>query len=399
MQQDERRLPTLVKYSLAASCIDTAMIVGHELKLGIDRLVPEFTFLDPRAIGDWDMSARNITVPAVWAMDNDEAGVDGLRALPPSSDDGTPHEVLADQAVRLRQVLSVLESQHSGDTILLIFPDGTGPALLSAMIAGIPYNQVHELEFQSGEIRFDITMESTLELWKQKQLMDGISYKAILNEGRSTLKEFRAIQQRGGTITNLKDQRIEEERIAIENEYRKKQQRRIDSERQYEEKLRVQRQREITIAQKQRSGASNNFLDNLGTQTIFGIVAVAGTGAAAWRFGSTGNFVKTTSTNVDLDNNSPTTNQFLLKDINVSYSNETFNIDVPNGNGLSLVSTSNALIELPVILSPEEKAIIAMDEYINQDDGADDWIRSLTQIIDESTNDEEEEIVSVIDKE
>jgi hypothetical protein len=73
MQQEESLLPTLVKYSLAASCIDTATIVGQELKLGTDRLVPEFTFLDPRAIGDWDMSARNVTLPAVWAMDNDEA--------------------------------------------------------------------------------------------------------------------------------------------------------------------------------------------------------------------------------------------------------------------------------------------------------------------------------------
>ena len=41
----------------------------------------------------------------------------------------------------------VLETQYSGDDILLIFPDGTSPALLSCMIAGIPYNRVHELEF------------------------------------------------------------------------------------------------------------------------------------------------------------------------------------------------------------------------------------------------------------
>ena len=120
IQFDDTRLPTLVKYSLAASCIDSAMIVGQELKLGTDRIVPEFTFLDPRGIGDWDMSSRDVTIPALWAMDNDEAGTDGLNALPPSSDDGTPHEVLADQAVRLRQILSILESQYSGDTILLV---------------------------------------------------------------------------------------------------------------------------------------------------------------------------------------------------------------------------------------------------------------------------------------
>lgn len=43
--------PTVVRYSLAASCIDTANVVGEELKIGRDRLVPEFNYLDPRAIG------------------------------------------------------------------------------------------------------------------------------------------------------------------------------------------------------------------------------------------------------------------------------------------------------------------------------------------------------------
>lgn len=43
--------PTVVRYSLAASSIDSANIVGEELKIGRDRLVPEFNYMDPRAIG------------------------------------------------------------------------------------------------------------------------------------------------------------------------------------------------------------------------------------------------------------------------------------------------------------------------------------------------------------
>ena len=165
--QLQRDPPTVVKYSLAASCIDAANIVGRELRLGRDRLVPEFTFLDPRAVGGWDMTDKEKTLSAVWALDADEAGRDGLGGRPPPNEDGTPHEVLADQAIRLRQVLSILESQSSGETYLvrasviaffhccthssshpcsfflyqLVFPDGTGPALLSAMLAGIPYNR------------------------------------------------------------------------------------------------------------------------------------------------------------------------------------------------------------------------------------------------------------------
>ena len=207
------RPPTLVKYSLAACSIDTANLVGTELQLGRDRLVPEFTFLDPRGIGAWDMSARATTQSAVWAMDADEAGQEGRQGRPPPNIDGTPHEVLADQETRLRQVMSILESQYSGDTILLIFPDGTGPALLSAMIAGIPFNRVHELEFGPGEIRFEVTMDSTLALWKEK-LENGKAYQAFLQEGRENLTQLRAIAQNGGTVVNLKDKKIEDERTA-----------------------------------------------------------------------------------------------------------------------------------------------------------------------------------------
>jgi hypothetical protein len=56
---------------------------------------------------------------AVWAFDHDAAGIDGLGGRPPENEDGTPNETLSDQATRLRQLLSILESQYSGDTILV----------------------------------------------------------------------------------------------------------------------------------------------------------------------------------------------------------------------------------------------------------------------------------------
>ncbi len=61
--------------------------------------------------------------------------------------------------------MSVLETQCSGDTILLVFVDGTSPALLMSLIAGIPLNRVHELNLGPGEIRYDITKERVLEMW------------------------------------------------------------------------------------------------------------------------------------------------------------------------------------------------------------------------------------------
>jgi broad specificity phosphatase PhoE len=98
--------PSVMKYSLAASAMDTVGLVRDELKVGQNRVVPEFTFMDPRAIGKWDMMSYSQTRPAVMAMDEAEAGRDGTGGRPPPNDDGTPHETLADQAIRLRQLMS-----------------------------------------------------------------------------------------------------------------------------------------------------------------------------------------------------------------------------------------------------------------------------------------------------
>jgi broad specificity phosphatase PhoE len=77
-------LPSVVRYSLAASAMDTANIIGRELKVGRDRLVPEFNYMDPRAVGKWDMLTLSSTEAAVWAMDADEAGAEGrVRTVQP----------------------------------------------------------------------------------------------------------------------------------------------------------------------------------------------------------------------------------------------------------------------------------------------------------------------------
>ena len=112
--------PTIIRYSLAAASIDTANIVGEELNIGRDRLVPEFNYADCRAIGAWDFAAKNATEKAVWAMDVDEAGPYGKGGRPPPNEDGTPAETLADQVVRLTNLMSVLETLYSGDTVSII---------------------------------------------------------------------------------------------------------------------------------------------------------------------------------------------------------------------------------------------------------------------------------------
>lgn len=204
--------PTIVRYCLAANAVDTANIVGRELRVGRDRLVPEFNFMDPRAIGKWDTLPLSSTEPAVWAMDAEEGGPSGTGGRPPPNEDSTPHETLADQVIRLRQLLSVLETQYSGDTILLVFPDGTGPALLTALIGGIPLNRVHELEFSPGEVRFNITMDSAISQLPDEPLL---SYKEVLDRGKQELKVLR---EKPDEIMNVKDRKYEEERRRTEEE-------------------------------------------------------------------------------------------------------------------------------------------------------------------------------------
>eukprot|EP00588_Corethron_pennatum_P032988 CAMPEP_0194345894 /NCGR_PEP_ID=MMETSP0171-20130528/105115_1 /TAXON_ID=218684 /ORGANISM="Corethron pennatum, Strain L29A3" /LENGTH=586 /DNA_ID=CAMNT_0039112941 /DNA_START=126 /DNA_END=1883 /DNA_ORIENTATION=- len=204
--------PTLIEFSLAASSIDTAKIVGSELNMGNNRIRAEFTNLDPRALGLWDGLDRSTVIDAVMAMDYDEAGEfgSGLISRPPENEDGTPHEVLNNQAIRLRQFISVLETSFSGDTILLVFPDGIGPGVLTAMMGGLPLNRVHELELSPGEIRLNLTPESARALLPSTPSKESMER---IERGRIELKKLRAIAPEG--FIRITDEKLQSE---FENE-------------------------------------------------------------------------------------------------------------------------------------------------------------------------------------
>jgi broad specificity phosphatase PhoE len=266
-----RGRPTVLKYSLAAACIDTANVIARDLKIGGDRLIPEFVFMDPRGIGAWDMSRKTETYPAVWAMDAAEAGNDGLGGRPPPNTDGTAHETLGDQYIRLRQLLSSLETQYSGDTILLIFPDGTGPALLSCMMAGIPYARTHELEFRPGEIRLDVTPASIQDTLRQKE-DDATLYMETISKGNIKLKELR----NSDNIVSRKDQLTNQEQRNLEMALVKKQQERLITE-DREKQDRNARQKQIVA--NDRSDNSNSAETGISIPTLgLAVGGVAGIG-------------------------------------------------------------------------------------------------------------------------
>jgi broad specificity phosphatase PhoE len=500
-------LPTVVRYSLAASCCDAATIISRELRLGTDRVIPEYTFLDPRAIGAWDMTSRIETAPILYALDHDLAGVDGTGGRPPPTTDGTPNETLADQAVRLRQLLSLLETLYSGDTILLVFPDTTGPALLSCIMANIAYSQCHVLEFAPGELRTQITPASTLALYTSR-IQDArfmATYQATLQRGRVQLQQLgyyknenkeslsttglpnsdeprttttatttletdgsgtrsttvkdddMATPAPATTLVNKKDAKIEAERLEVERKYAQEQQVKQTIQAERDEALRqqrlalIQQQRlEKEAAQRQlplgRSSTSNemDIASPISPQLLGGLAVLGGLAAAQNAlFGGNKNMDEESASSVATQNPSSTTPSgtvtsnkdvlstaatgtaslttnrgsedapaFVAEVLSQDVDHESTNQEqedasprlqqrqgqpVVNGDsnisGSSSSSSSSLYGEsssssLSLKVPPTESdrrdaAEKAMENYLNQDDGAQDWILSLTEIIEE----------------
>jgi broad specificity phosphatase PhoE len=375
------RAPTVVRFSLAASCIDSADAVARELRLGRDRVVAEYTYLDPRAVGRWDMLGLSDVEPAVWALDADHAGPDGGGGRPPPNDDGTPHETLADAAVRLRQLVSVLETQYSGDTILLIFPDGTGPALLSAMMAGVPLNRVHELEFRSGELRMDVTAGSVLELWKSRQAgPEAESYRDALERGRKTLRRLRSTAPEA--LVNKKDEQIERDRLEVERgvEERRRAQflkSEMEDAARAERRSRMQAERSSSPSP---SGAADPAL--LGIAAAAAAALVAGAAMAA---------PSASSAPPAASGGADGKAEAERKELAGGRRDSAGAIDARPVNGdrsASLGPPPAAPTPPAPALTPLEAARRAMDEYLGRDDGADDWLRSVEGILrDDAEND------------
>jgi hypothetical protein len=274
--------------------MDTGDYLARAFNLGRDRLLPEFTYLDQRGVGLWDSSDAAIVRPAVWALDEMDAGMEGFGGRPPPNEDGTPNETLHDQFIRLRQFLSLQESRTAGEIILIIFPDGTGPALLSCMIAGIPFSKCHVLEMDPGEVRLDVTPESIWRLYEQRK--DDPKYLETIERGKDTLRVLKE-KQRDGSLQewiSLKDSREEEERREIDRQY---QERKRTAEQQAEKQLLLQEEqrqkrrqetrRQAPIQQSSSKGtspaAATETADTTGNvpPAMLGLAAVAAAAAAA----------------------------------------------------------------------------------------------------------------------
>ena len=303
--------------------------------------------------------------------------------------------------------MKVLETQYAGDNIVLVFPDGTSPALLSAMIAGIPYNKAHLLEYEPGEIRLGVTRESISNFYETKK------YASILDKGQKELQRLRSLDE--DQLVSKKDEMIEQERIAMEEKLRQKENERRKLEEQ-ERLTRMKRQKELEQQrQEQRlkriqnvNGDPNGSVDEpenwlpsiLSIAALGGGLAVAGLSTSSDDIGDAGG--KKASNTTTVEDDGPERVEVSSKPSSLELENDTLasgsisEEELITSNVTLDDSTEDEVEEQEEQQQPppptEEDKIIsaqeAMDEYLNQDDGGEAWLKAMEEIIDENDDDD-----------
>ncbi|KAG2445325.1 hypothetical protein HYH02_008791 [Chlamydomonas schloesseri] len=134
--------------SITQNAYQTAEVVAYTLGIGRSRIVPEYSFLDARGVGALENERLDFARRVVEEGDVLDAGW-----KPQKGTDGTPHESVNDVLVRMRQVLSITETQYFGDDILLIAPDSDCLSVLQAAVLGVDLRQHRRYAFRPGEVR------------------------------------------------------------------------------------------------------------------------------------------------------------------------------------------------------------------------------------------------------
>lgn len=136
--------------SMTLNAYQSGEILGSLFGIGRNRIVPEFSKLDARGVGALE-GAQTDAVSTV-LIAGDETAADWK---PPPGDSGTPNESPLDVMTRGRELLSLLETQYNGETVLLISPDSDNLSILQAAVAGVDLRaHRRRFAFEPGEARF-----------------------------------------------------------------------------------------------------------------------------------------------------------------------------------------------------------------------------------------------------
>ncbi|KAI4336130.1 hypothetical protein L6164_014698 [Bauhinia variegata] len=126
----------------------TAEIIASVNGINRSLIVPEYSFLDARGLGAYEGKSLE-SVSEIYASDSISP-----NNKPPPIDDGTPNESVADVFVRVTQLMSILETQYSGDTVVIVSPDSDNLTVLQAGLVGLDMRRHRDLSFAPGEVRF-----------------------------------------------------------------------------------------------------------------------------------------------------------------------------------------------------------------------------------------------------
>lgn len=134
--------------SITISAFETAEILASRLRVRRDHIVPEFAFLDARGVGALD----GLPVGEVSGIleENDKRDPSWR---PEHGEDGTPNDSAQDVFVRIRQLISKIETQYNTENIVIVAPDSDNLSVWQAAVTGRSLTEHPLMHFDIGEIR------------------------------------------------------------------------------------------------------------------------------------------------------------------------------------------------------------------------------------------------------
>ncbi|XP_073145221.1 uncharacterized protein [Henckelia pumila] len=134
--------------SITQRAYQAAEIIAAVNGVSRSHIVPEYSFLDARGLGAYEGKELD-SVSEVYASDSLSPNI-----KPPPIDDGTPNESVQDVFVRVTQLMSILETQYSEDTVIIVSPDSDNLSVLQAGIVGLELRRHRDLAYGPGEVRY-----------------------------------------------------------------------------------------------------------------------------------------------------------------------------------------------------------------------------------------------------
>ncbi|CAM6098572.1 unnamed protein product [Calypogeia fissa] len=133
--------------SITQRAYQAAEVIAYVNKVNYSRIVPEYSFLDARGFGAYENRELS-AITEVYASD-----LESSTLRPPKFSDGTPNESVSDVLVRVTQLMSILETQYFGDTVIIVSPDSDNLSILQAALTGQDLRRHSTLAFAPGEVR------------------------------------------------------------------------------------------------------------------------------------------------------------------------------------------------------------------------------------------------------